>query len=254
MNPKTELLVFKRKEIFLIIILFVLVGLFSFTLGLKMGKQLAINKAAVGHSTSEQPPLDAENHHKAEHEAEHVATESEHEAAPATHEHEETKAEPKEEHKLVDEQDNANKAEDVADAELAHEIEKEKLAPTKKVAMSYPSAKKVAKAAEAPHEEVEAAKATQQTPSKQQEKFTLQVGAFKTETEANERVTVLKEAGLDAFYYGAKVPGKGTWYRVGIGKFETKETAEDMASKWRAEKTVPPYIVQRMPADIHASK
>lgn len=77
-------------------------------------------------------------------------------------------------------------------------------------------------------------------------RYTLQVGSYRTVAEATEQVTQLKHAGLEAFYLEASVPGKGTWYRVGIGIFPTKDQAEKTAQKWKSEKQLPQFLVQKI--------
>jgi cell division protein FtsN len=202
MDPKTDLLVFSKKEIAIIIILLVLVAAFSFTLGLKLGKSLGVAK---------ETPV------------EHVPLQQKVEKAPEPKHAEEEGVALKPAVKTPEPEEVAEKK---ADSELASEVGKTKAGISKPVPMSYPTEKK-SSTAEGDH-------------------FTLQVGSHRTVAEAAEQVSGLKRQNLDAFYLEARVPGKGTWYRVGIGNFPTKEAAEQTAIKWKEAKSLPPYIVQKI--------
>lgn len=243
MEPKSELLVFNKKEIAVIIILLVLVAMFSFTLGLRLGKTLGSTKA----EPAEQAPLSGHGEHKetaptatGEHEAAPVAEKAGDPHGAASH------AEPhaaKDEHAVADagsaehkgdekenEEDSAQTAEDHADAEFAKEASNTKAGLPKPVPMTLPKEKK-----------------SVLRPAEGSAGFTLQVGSHRTVAEAAEQVSALKHSGYEAFYVEAKVPGKGTWYRVGIGFYPTKDQAERAGEKLRASKrSVPSFIVQKI--------
>jgi septal ring-binding cell division protein DamX len=57
--------------------------------------------------------------------------------------------------------------------------------------------------------------------------FTINVASFKEEERANLYVEVLQEKGLDAFQWDFTLPGGGTWYRVSVGAFPTRQEAKD---------------------------
>ena len=225
MEPKAELLVFNKKEITVIMVLLVLVSLFSFTLGLRLGKALAVAKA----EHPEQAPLAEKSEKKeaapvaVENDAEHAAAKAEEGELPKT-------ADSAKMSEAGDENavDSGKKAEARADSEFSKEAAKEKLAAGKTLPMSLPNDKK-SDAGDGP-------------------RFTIQVGSNRTVAEAAEQVTQLKSTGFDdAFYLTANVPGHGTRYRVGVGIFSSKDAAERMAGKWKAtKKALPFYIVQRI--------
>jgi type IV secretory pathway VirB10-like protein len=206
MDQRPDLLIFSKKEFFAIVILLVLVALFSFTLGLKMGKTLGFSSKDVAQSEPqtpvkvEQPATVTESATTTE-----VATQTE--TAPAQA--------PQPEVKKADE---AEVAPDAAQGLSAEEYAGEQLHKDKKT-KAQPGAGG---------------------------KYTLQVGSYRTVSEAAERVADLKHSGLDAFYLAAEVPGKGTWYRVGIGVFRTKSEAERTAAEWKKTRQVPPFIVQKV--------
>ncbi|MEW6055366.1 MAG: SPOR domain-containing protein [Bdellovibrionota bacterium] len=233
MDPKAELLVVNKKEVIVVIVLLILVALFSFTLGLRLGKGLA----AKAGPQAEHPPLSEKStsSHPVgdEHSKEHseAASKDPHQneqpvKADAVDELEGEKHESASEAKNTNKAPSTNKAEDLADAELSQELEKSNVATDKVVALSIPKEKSIDRNSGA--------------------RYTLQVGSHRTVAEAAEQVADLKRHDLDAFYLEAKVPGKGTWYRVGIGLFENKDVAERTAVKWKTAKALPPYIVQKV--------
>jgi photosystem II stability/assembly factor-like uncharacterized protein len=63
--------------------------------------------------------------------------------------------------------------------------------------------------------------------------FTIQVAATITETEATSMLNSLNSMGIEAYLVIADVPGKGTRYRVRIGRFNTQAEARSVAEKAR---------------------
>ncbi|MGE5445833.1 MAG: SPOR domain-containing protein [Ignavibacteriales bacterium] len=59
-----------------------------------------------------------------------------------------------------------------------------------------------------------------------QGKYTVQIGSSQKEEEAKKIVKSLISKGYPAFIKVAEIPGKGTWYRIRIGTFKTREEAE----------------------------
>lgn len=69
------------------------------------------------------------------------------------------------------------------------------------------------------------------------EKFTLNVGSFKERKNAEDCKDGLVEKGFSASVKEVDVPEKGTWYRVSVGEFSSREEAQrqatDMERKWQ---------------------
>src|SRR5579875_339443 len=57
-------------------------------------------------------------------------------------------------------------------------------------------------------------------------KYTVQIGSYQKEEEAKRIMKSLMSKGYPAFIKAAEIPGKGTWYRIRIGTFKTREEAE----------------------------
>ncbi|MBI2606300.1 MAG: SPOR domain-containing protein [Deltaproteobacteria bacterium] len=226
METKHELLVFNKKEVGIILMLLGLVALFSFTLGIKLGKRLGATKP-VEQAAIAVPPLTAAKP-KAEHAAERAAEaakEPEESASPA----------------FEEDANLAAAAEEKADAALEKEIENTHAGAGKVLSMSLPAEKLNAET-----KKTESPKSEKKTEKAAAGKYTLQIGSYRTLKEATEQVGELKKKGLDAFYVEAQIPGKGTWYRVGVGVFANKDMAEKTAARWKTARALPPHIVQKI--------
>ncbi len=77
-------------------------------------------------------------------------------------------------------------------------------------------------------------------------KFTVQVASYREKGDARELADRLTRKGYQAFVAEAEVPGKGTWYRVRVGRFGTRKEAasfgESLKRKERNIKTV--YVAE----------
>jgi cell division protein FtsN len=76
-------------------------------------------------------------------------------------------------------------------------------------------------------------------------RFTLQVGAVRDGKEAVRMVVHLKKKGYAAFSSRAEVAGKGTWYRVRVGNFASRDAAERMLARLRRDQVE--AVVVRVP-------
>jgi cell division septation protein DedD len=75
-------------------------------------------------------------------------------------------------------------------------------------------------------------------------KFTIQVASLKDYGIADKLVNRLKEGGYPAYRSIGKVPGKGIWYRVRIGYFNSRSDADPTLKRLKKEK-IDAIIVQR---------
>lgn len=73
--------------------------------------------------------------------------------------------------------------------------------------------------------------------------LTLQVGSFPDQGQANARAAKLKEAGAEARVVKAEIPGKGTWYRVQVGGFKSRDEAQQFGNQLRNKGAVQDFIV-----------
>lgn len=73
--------------------------------------------------------------------------------------------------------------------------------------------------------------------------YQLQVSSFRTQPEANTFADQLRARGHKSYVIEAKVPGRGTWYRVRIGPFASQHAAAAYRSGFEQKEHVVPFIV-----------
>jgi cell division protein FtsN len=73
--------------------------------------------------------------------------------------------------------------------------------------------------------------------------FTIQVSAFKTQPEAASYVKLLTAKGFPANIKASTVEGKGTWYRVRVGSFTSKQAADSYKDKLTRD-NLPAWVVK----------
>jgi cell division protein FtsN len=76
-------------------------------------------------------------------------------------------------------------------------------------------------------------------------KFTVQVGAYAKEEEAQKIAGDLKSKGFSAFYIPANVKGQ-TWYRVSVGLFATPKEAQEYRGELMGKAKLSSAIVQKI--------
>lgn len=62
-------------------------------------------------------------------------------------------------------------------------------------------------------------------------KYVVQISSWKNKTKAEQEVARYLKKGFQTFLTQAEIPGKGIWYRVRVGYFNSMEEAESAASK-----------------------
>ena len=83
-------------------------------------------------------------------------------------------------------------------------------------------------------------------------KYTVQIGAFPTETEAQKLTQDLQKKGLSAFFVTAKVADKKdesivkTWYRVNVGLFGSEKEAEASKNELMTSKSISSGFVKKL--------
>jgi cell division septation protein DedD len=73
--------------------------------------------------------------------------------------------------------------------------------------------------------------------------FTVQVGSFNNQSEANERVSSLRAAGFEARAVAVEIQGRGTWYRVQVGRFADRGEGAKTVASLRAKGTAGAIVV-----------
>jgi cell division septation protein DedD len=73
--------------------------------------------------------------------------------------------------------------------------------------------------------------------------YQLQVSSFRTQAEADTFSGQLRARGHKAYVVEARVPGRGTWYRVRIGPFTSQHAAATYRGGFEGREHVVPFIV-----------
>ncbi|MGH9766241.1 MAG: YCF48-related protein [Blastocatellia bacterium] len=73
--------------------------------------------------------------------------------------------------------------------------------------------------------------------------FTIQVASSPTEAEARSVVADLKKKGLEAYWVKAAVPGKGTRYRVRVGRYKNQLEAKTKGDRYLGNGSIKEFIV-----------
>jgi cell division septation protein DedD len=72
--------------------------------------------------------------------------------------------------------------------------------------------------------------------------FTLQISAFQNRPEADRFAAKLRDRGYAPYIVAAEVPNKGTWYRVRMGSFPSKEAASRYLADFKRETQIDAFV------------
>lgn len=75
--------------------------------------------------------------------------------------------------------------------------------------------------------------------------YAVQVGAMKDKALADAMVSKLKKAGYSAYIASSESSGKGTWYRVRLGTFPSKEDAQREVAKIKKNEGMHATVVEK---------
>lgn len=214
MDPKPRLFIFERKEVTVLFLLAVFVAIFAFTLGVHFGKQLTPEEA--------QAPVEAALDDTSE----------------PTSVGEGTEKLPEKE-ALSEAAKNAPAAGDDSVAKaLQDEVAKTGIKLDKPIQTDLPT--------EVPSSNEEDKSARAESGGRPDGKFTLQVAAFPSESEAKRRLREILKREESGFIGKAEVKNK-TWYRVYVGGFLSKVEAERQGSRLVSRKVIDGFVVSKMP-------
>ncbi len=97
------------------------------------------------------------------------------------------------------------------------------------------------RAAPAAKKREEAAGDTQSNSTGKQ-RYSIQIASYPERNMAEEEVRRMKKRGYAAYFVTSEIPDKGTWYRVRIGRFKKKRSAERLMNKLQNQEGLTPYI------------
>ncbi|HET9451838.1 MAG TPA: SPOR domain-containing protein, partial [Aggregicoccus sp.] len=75
--------------------------------------------------------------------------------------------------------------------------------------------------------------------------FTLQLSAYQARSEAERFAARLRDRGYAPYIVAAQVPGKGTWHRVRMGSFASKEAASRYLADFKRETQLQAFVTSR---------
>jgi DedD protein len=75
--------------------------------------------------------------------------------------------------------------------------------------------------------------------------FTLQLSAYQARAEAERFAARLRDRGYAPYIVAAQVPGKGTWHRVRMGSFASKEAAARYLADFKRETQLAAFVTSR---------
>lgn len=253
MADKPSLYVVERKEVIILVVLFVLVTVLSFTMGVRYGesvgkksaKQMAAAEREQAHS--EEAPIGGTLG-----EAEKSAPVTPHgaEAPKAEAVHEPHEAKPTEAAPAPP----AHNAHSVPETPAAtKEAAPAKLSPQVKEAVDKNSDEFLLNAlkesgveppgGKAPH----AAKLPEKPKKAKSGVYVIQVGSHPTRVEAESQVRGLKAKKLEAEILTPFEDRQGEWHRVVIGAYKTKRDAEKDAKTYKSKGAIVSFFVWRLP-------
>lgn len=73
--------------------------------------------------------------------------------------------------------------------------------------------------------------------------LTIQVASFNDQAQANERVSWFRSKGVEARIVKVDIPGKGTWHRLQIGGFKSREDAGSYANQLKSKGILQDFII-----------
>ncbi len=246
MSDKPSLYVVEKKEVVILVVLFVLVTVLSFTMGVRYGESVG-KKAAQDFTAAEREHGDAEEKavggtlgqapagHSSE-PAGHAAEHKEH-AAPAAHgepvKHEEpTKSTSSPEVAAAPGAASNARANDSADKNADEFL----LNALKEVGVEPPGGK-TRDNAKLPSEPKKATSGS----------YVIQVGSHPTRAEAESQVRQLKNKNIQAEILTPFKDRQGEWHRVVLGSYKTKRDAEKEASALKGKGMILSFFVWRLP-------
>jgi cell division septation protein DedD len=73
-------------------------------------------------------------------------------------------------------------------------------------------------------------------------RYTLQLASYQDKEMAEADVKKMKQLGYSAFIVSSELQEKGTWYRVRLGSFSSRASAEKLQKELRAKEGITPFI------------
>ena len=230
MEDNNKLFVFEKKEVMLIFVFIVLIAIISFTLGVRTGKQLSLKQDEY---TSE----DIQNINLKSVEEESVEDLVKGKESSGF----EKSLEEKGEHS-PGQKNSVDVMEDRLKEEMA-KLAKEKVPFVPVLEKDLEESDSAVESESNTHNEIDLPAPAQKDYSG---KYTIQLFSHQSQESAQEFADAFIIKGYDVVINEVIIPGKGKWYRVGIGAFATVNQAEDYLLKEKDLFQSHQYIIQKI--------
>lgn len=245
MEDKSKLFVFDKKEVLLIFVFILVIASTAFTVGVRMGMKWQLENQGITKADIDTVKLKSQNEEYAD---------------KLLNEKANTEKDIKEEanKRLKEEIERAGKG--TTNLELKQEVKIKEEAPAGEATDSKPDTgnlidsynitdDKTSAVEDTPKEAVEDINQQDgdvQLANNLKGKYTVQVGAYKTLDEAKSFASGFEVRGYSPIVNEVKIPNKGTWYRVSIGAFGTRNEAKDYIVKEKSLFQSYDYLIKKI--------
>jgi cell division protein FtsN len=224
MESKQRLFIYDRKEMIVLVLLGLMVAVFAFTLGVHLGKK--VGGAAPVARSGDVPPL---------------AT-----APDNVPNRQELTEQGKVANQVAEETLQKSLHDEVGRTGIKLETQRQVDLPEK------PRAKSGGATTTRPKPQAEAPAPENRTAGSEPApaadgKYTLQVGSHHEVGDARRQMSTLEESGVKPIMRSAELKGRGTWYRIYLGGFDTKEAAEKAGLEFKSRKVIDSFIIAKRP-------
>lgn len=245
MEDKSKLFVFDKKEVLLIFVFILVIASTAFTVGVRMGMKWQLENQGITKADIDTVKLKSQNEEYAD---------------KLLNENANTEKDIKEEanKRLKEEIERAGKG--TTNLELKQEVKIKEETATEQTTDSKPDTgnlidsynitdDKTTAVEDTPKEAVEDINQQDgdvQLANNLKGKYTVQVGAYKTLDEAKSFASGFEVRGYSPIINEVKIPNKGTWYRVSVGAFGTRNEAKDYIVKEKSLFQSYDYLIKKI--------
>ena len=222
MNDKSNFYVFEKKEVLLVILFVILVSVTSFLFGLKIGSSYSFESS--GNSMSEQELLSNEGSSKVEFvsKEEEMVNDLVNESEKRDEKNVNKEIQESLKNKIMNEFSDQNKK------FLDQETAKEEM--VQNVVKETPESKQIDNASVQDSMQAKQDEMLRETNQKSDNftgKYTIQLGSYRTVSEAKEFAEGFKVLGYSPVINEVEISGRGNWFRVSLGVFENLAMAKE---------------------------
>jgi cell division protein FtsN len=245
MEDKSKLFVFDKKEVLLIFVFILVIASTAFTVGVRMGMKWQLENQGITKADIDTVKLKSQNEEYAD---------------KLLNEKANTEKDIKEEanKRLKEEIERAGKG--TTNLEVKQEVKIKEETATEQTTDSKPDTgnlidsynitdDKTTAVEDTPKEAVEDINQQDgdvQLANNLKGKYTVQVGAYKTLDEAKSFASGFEVRGYSPIINEVKIPNKGTWYRVSVGAFGTRNEAKDYIVKEKSLFQSYDYLIKKI--------